>query len=237
MTEPNHLLRAARQATDSPASPGLPMSRSGLAESVNASIYRRTGREARLDGHYVAKLERGVIRWPGADYRKAFREVLGAATDSDLGFRVPRRNSDLGSRLPTLSSTTRERDRERLTRILSGDCSADETAVRSLEDVLMRQRNVEDLLGSIRMMPVVLAEIGLVEHLTRHADEKRRVALVTPLAEYHQFAGWIADHNGDPVAALCHFAEALRTAREVDDANLVATVCGLRSHMAWGRRD
>src|SRR4051794_24569846 len=216
MTEPNHLLRAARQATDSPASPGLPMSRSELAESVNASIYRRTGREARLDGHYVAKLERGVIRWPGADYRKAFREVLGVATDSDLGFRMPRRNSGPGSPIPALPSTTRERDRERLTRIASGDCSVDETAVRSLEDVLMRQRNMEDVLGSIRMMPVVLAEIGLVEHLTRHAREKRRVALVTLLAEYHQFAGWIADHNGDPVAALCHFAEALRTAREVD---------------------
>jgi hypothetical protein len=237
MAEPNHLLRAARQAAGSPASPGLAMSRSELAESVNASIYRRTGREARLDGHYVAKLERGVIRWPGDGYRTAFREVLGAATDSDLGFRMPRRNSDLGSRLPTLPSTTREPDRERLTRIVSGDCSVDETAVRSLEDVLMRQRNIDDVLGSIRMMPVVLAEIGLVEHLTRHARETRRIALVTLLAEYHEFAGWIADHNGDHLAALHHYAAALRTAREVDEANLVAAVCGLRSHMAWARGD
>src|SRR3954447_6420094 len=148
MTEPNHLLRAARQATDSPASPGLPMSRSELAESVNASIYRRTGREARLDGHYVAKLERGGIRWPGADYRKAFREVRGAATASALGFGMPRRNS-----LPPLPPTTSERDRERLARIVSGDCTVDETAVWALEDVLVRQRNIEDALGSIRMMP------------------------------------------------------------------------------------
>ena len=36
--------------------------------------------------NYVGKLERGVVRWPGALYREAIVAVLGAAHERDLGF-------------------------------------------------------------------------------------------------------------------------------------------------------
>lgn len=89
MGQPNIELRRARVRTPSRHSPGLALGRAELAELVAAEVYRRTGREVPLDAHYVAKLERGVIRWPSADYRAALRAVLGEVTDAALGFRPP----------------------------------------------------------------------------------------------------------------------------------------------------
>jgi hypothetical protein len=92
--EPNRDLRAARQARPSLRVPGTPLGRAELAELVAAEVYRRTGREAPVDAHYVAKLERGVIRWPSAPYRAALIAVLGVEgpdADAALGFRWPRR--------------------------------------------------------------------------------------------------------------------------------------------------
>jgi hypothetical protein len=92
--EPNDLLRRARESTESSRAPGEPLSRAELAEQVNAWIYDNTKprRIAELDGNYIGKLERGTIHWPQEDYRVALRAVLGARTDTDLGFRRPRRS-------------------------------------------------------------------------------------------------------------------------------------------------
>ena len=88
--EPNRALRAAREARPSVRVPGIPLARAELAELVAAHVYRRTGREAPIDAHYVAKLERGVIRWPSAPYRAALAAVLGVEgpdADATPGFR------------------------------------------------------------------------------------------------------------------------------------------------------
>ncbi len=42
-----------------------------------------------LDGHYIAKLERGAVRWPGAAYRSGLRYILNVASDNELGFLPP----------------------------------------------------------------------------------------------------------------------------------------------------
>ncbi len=62
------------------------MSRAELAEAVCAWLWATTGTKYELDGHYVAKLERGAVRWPGPSYRAGLRTVLGVDTDSELGF-------------------------------------------------------------------------------------------------------------------------------------------------------
>ncbi|MEV7231973.1 hypothetical protein AB0M79_33940 [Polymorphospora sp. NPDC051019] len=91
MGQANDLLRNARLNRPSTSGSGRAMSRQELAEAVNARMFAVTGRVGGLDGNYVGKLERGEYRWPGADYRAAFRAVLGAASDADLGFYVNRR--------------------------------------------------------------------------------------------------------------------------------------------------
>ncbi|MGH4023592.1 MAG: hypothetical protein ACRDRV_03310 [Pseudonocardiaceae bacterium] len=213
------------------------MSRSELAELVNDAVYRHTGRLAGLDGHYVAKLERGIIRWPGADYRSALREVLGAATDSDLGFHRPRRCADTGTLLPPSLLSANETERERLARVLASPDRADMATVRHLADVLDAQRHIEDTIGSSRLLDMVRAEIELVEKLTRQAPPELRPALVALVAEYHQFAGTVCDDSGDHRAALHHYELAMTAGKEVSDANLVASIFGYRSHLAWRLRD
>lgn len=91
--EPNRALRTAREARSSPSAPGTSLSRAELAELVAAHVYGRTGREVPVDAHYVAKLERGVIRWPSAEYRVALAAVLGTdpSEPGSLGFRPPTR--------------------------------------------------------------------------------------------------------------------------------------------------
>ncbi|HEY2763678.1 MAG TPA: hypothetical protein VGJ13_06650 [Pseudonocardiaceae bacterium] len=243
MDEANHLLRAAREARASRTSPGFALSRSELAELVNAAAYRHTGRVGTLDGQYVAELERGVIRWPGQDYRRAFREVLDAVTDSELGFRydgpiiLPRKAADAAPPLLPPQLPVNESKRERLAWVLSGRCRVDPAVVTYLADVLTAQCHVEDSIGSARMLPVALAEIELVEQLTRQACGPVRAALVAVVAGYRLFAGSMADYNGDQRAALYHDARASEAAREVGDANLVAGVYGLKSHLAWGLGD
>lgn len=103
--EPNRELRAARQARPSLRVPGTPLGRAELAELAAADVYRRTGREAPVDAHYVAKLERGVIRWPSAPYRAALAVVLGVDSpdaDAALGFRPPRRAAADPAGLPAV---------------------------------------------------------------------------------------------------------------------------------------
>ncbi|WP_344151681.1 hypothetical protein [Kribbella yunnanensis] len=101
-TEPNWLLRAARERVESPDYPGRSLSRVELAEAVCALIWERTGSERALDAHYIAKLERGVVRWPTADYRRGFRDVLHVATDRELGFKNP--SSEKQPELPDVPS-------------------------------------------------------------------------------------------------------------------------------------
>lgn len=94
MSEPNSRLREARERTESPQTPGEPLTRAELADLVNAWVYDNTTphRVVELSANYIGKLERGLIEWPQADYRSGLRAVLGVRTDAELGFRRPRRS-------------------------------------------------------------------------------------------------------------------------------------------------
>jgi transcriptional regulator with XRE-family HTH domain len=75
---PNHRLLAARTAAQ--------LTQESLADLANTQVEQDTGKLGAMDADYVSKLERGIHRWPGKDYRRALRAVLGAQTDLDLGF-------------------------------------------------------------------------------------------------------------------------------------------------------
>ncbi|MGH3720203.1 MAG: hypothetical protein ACRDRI_15435 [Pseudonocardiaceae bacterium] len=61
-----------------------------LAERVAELVEQATERGCGIDADYISKVERGEIRWPSAAYRAAFRTLLGAASDADLGLYCPR---------------------------------------------------------------------------------------------------------------------------------------------------
>jgi hypothetical protein len=85
-------LRRARERIPSAQDAGVCLSRHEVAELVNGWIYERTHRLVELDGNYIGKLERGVIRWPNRLYRQALRTVLRVASDAQLGFYSRRRS-------------------------------------------------------------------------------------------------------------------------------------------------
>ncbi|MFI8528279.1 hypothetical protein ACIGB8_27730 [Promicromonospora sukumoe] len=87
----NDHLRRRRESTLSPSGSGAPMTRAELAEAVNDYVWRTTGRQSGLDVDTLARYERGLIRWPNADYRAGLRAVLGVGRDAELGFHKTRR--------------------------------------------------------------------------------------------------------------------------------------------------
>jgi hypothetical protein len=62
------------------------MQRAEVADAVRAWLLATTGREFAFDGHYLGKLERGLVTRPREEYRAALRYVLNAGSDVDLGF-------------------------------------------------------------------------------------------------------------------------------------------------------
>jgi tetratricopeptide (TPR) repeat protein len=82
----NQLLEAARRRLPSPAGAPRPMSRQELAEAVNHYLWTTHQTRDNLDRGDIGAYERGEIRWPNDGRREAFRVVLGAAHDHQLGF-------------------------------------------------------------------------------------------------------------------------------------------------------
>ena len=108
MSTPNDLLIEARERQPSPKHPGECLSRPELAQLVSETLYAPDQvRRSPFNTNYVGKLERGEIRWPDARYRAALREVLGVATDADLGFDPPRSVRPGSKHSPTKSGPTR----------------------------------------------------------------------------------------------------------------------------------
>ncbi|MFG1928532.1 multiprotein-bridging factor 1 family protein [Cryptosporangium sp. NPDC048952] len=97
---PNDRLRQARLRRCSPTGSGRPMSRQELADQANEFIFGEIGREVGLDANYIGKLERGEHRWPNDLYRRAFRAVLTAEADADLGFFIVRGSGALERQEP-----------------------------------------------------------------------------------------------------------------------------------------
>lgn len=243
--ERNDDLRAARLSLPSPTDPAVPLSRAELAELVAAEAYRRTGREAALDAHYVAKLERGVVRWPGAGYRRALSAVLGR-TQAELGFRPPRRGHDVAPAPPALAAVAAAGNGDpaadadafyRLAAVVAAPGRVDAAVVEHLAAVLARQRALEDTVGAAGVLPAVLAEVELIERLAPQACGSVRARLVGLASEYRQFAGWMCEDTGDHPAAVAHYDRAADAAGETGDANMLTSVWSMKSHLAWSEAD
>lgn len=78
--EPNSRLRRARTV------------RRQTQQQVADAIGERLGHP--VDVEYIGRLERGVITWPNADYRRVFRAHFGVTSDGQLGFYCSRSRPD-----------------------------------------------------------------------------------------------------------------------------------------------
>jgi hypothetical protein len=162
VAEPNDQLRRARERTESPHATGEPLSRQELAELVNAWVYEHTDppRIIALDANYIGKLEQGTIRWPQDPIRRAaFRTILNARTDAELGFRRPRR------------STLKDVDRQQFIRAALGVGAATAAGPAALIRLLLPTQatripsvvgnnEIEDIRAATRMFDLRLINYG-----------------------------------------------------------------------------
>lgn len=126
---------------------------------------------------------------------------------------------------------------DRLAKVVAEPRRVDAAVVGHLAAALARQCQLEDAVGPRPVLPTVLAEVDLIEHLAREARGPVRSGLVGLAAEYRQFAGWMGEDTGDHTAALAHYDRAMDAAQEIGDHNMVTSVLSLKSHLAWSERD
>jgi len=114
--EPNRRLSGARRERR--------LTQDQLAQAVREAYWRLFEKEAAIDAEHVSKLERGIITWPNARYRAAVREVLGAATDAELGFyyRHPRDTVDTGADAREVDTARRDEFILLVTGLGTGSC-------------------------------------------------------------------------------------------------------------------
>ena len=222
---PNPTLREARERTPSPWRAGQAMSRTELADAVNAALDQLyPGRDLTahyVDSRWIGKLERGEHRWPSDERRAALRHALGAATDTELGLYIPRHTDATG---PGLS--VHESRRNLLLSIAAVATAAGllggvagrrrrlgSTDVERLAAVLTLYRSMDYELGGGALTQdlthFATATLGLLEH---SCSEPVQARLSATVASVHQLAGWAAFDSGQHRIAHELFGTAQRLA-------------------------
>lgn len=81
VSEPNHLLRTARERTRRRSRPTRACPAPSWPRQVNTWLHEHTQRAGALDDHVIARYERGKVHGLGNDYQAAFRAVLKVTND------------------------------------------------------------------------------------------------------------------------------------------------------------
>lgn len=189
----NEKLRARREAMRSPSVPGRPMSRSELAVLVNEYIRARTGRFGGLRTKDIGRYERGEVFWPSVRYREAFRSVLRAASDAELGFvRTPRGNTPSASAPTAGQNKGRVQARPAVQRLV--DQLAVHALIRTGDQLAVVRRDADapwTLPGGL-VRPDMPVQSSLVDYIAEQAGLTARII---------GFAGGVEQHHrtGDDV--------------------------------------
>lgn len=238
-TELNELLRAARKAAG--------LMQGELAERANAQVEAIASGPGAMDGDYVSKLERGIIRWPSKEYRQALREALHATTDAELGFFCTRSHIATVVRSPQSESGGDDVERKAFLRVLAGsvaslvisDPLSEFTARAAAASTGRRvgQAEVDQIQHMARMFATQdhlygggLSAQGVVTHLStaaelfdgRFATETVRQRLFSAVADLADTAGGMCFDAGLHQHAERCFRFAVGSATEAGDWSLRA---------------
>lgn len=222
MRQRNDELRAARERTPSPADPTVCASRREVAEAVNEWLFETTGEIYAFDAHHLAKIERGVIRWPARRYREALRAVLGVATDAELGLRCPRR----GAR------TVSDVDRRDFVKVAAGlgaglltagnarpaPVAGTNEVIAAVAGPTVQYRRLEGELRADALAPAVEAHRRLATDIV---DTTPSADTYAALSEITGLAAWLAADLGDTATARHRYVEAVILAQRSGRALLL----------------
>ncbi|MEU8370061.1 hypothetical protein [Micromonospora tulbaghiae] len=218
---PNTVLSGARHRLPSPVRPGQRMSRSELADAVNAAldrIYSRRDVTAQyVDSRWVGKLERGEHRWPSEARRKALRQVLGVVTDADLDLYSPRRSDGVVDA------------EDRVAEVQPG--SWDETIHLLREQWHLLVQN-DKMFGPEYALMGVTRQLTSIEDTLYGVPQALRPAVVRLAAQYAESAAWLHQSLDDHAAGHRRTQQALAWADEIADPTMTAWAT-YRSSQQW----
>ncbi|GAA1025615.1 hypothetical protein GCM10009557_00200 [Virgisporangium ochraceum] len=229
---PNRLLADARRRMRPPhGRGGAPLSRTELADAVNAALdHLYPARQAAahyVDHSWVGKLERGEHRWPSAERRAALRRVLNVDNDEALGLTPSRRRDDRAGEVSEdpVAITDSEVDDE-----LAGEVpDTVEAWLHELDDLtsLNRPHTSDSVRGRVRRHLTVL------ERLRRGAADR---SLAGVDARWSEFMSWISDNTGDPNGDVW-LSRSHRRASDAGDQPLIAYTLMRQSQRALDHGD
>lgn len=233
----NDLLRRARERTESTVCAGRQMTQRELAELVNRYVWDRFGQMVEVDDNYVGKLERGVIRWPNRRYREAFRAILGASRDADLGFWNQRsapvvqledvdrsqflRGGIAGLGLLVAAPIGRTRF---IGMVSPEEAGAADDLVSALSSPTASYRRMESQVPSRALVPAVEAHYQLAQSLM--AENAGSAAGFAALSEIAGLSAWLACDVADTASARDRYTQAVRWAEATGDPLLLGYMQG-----------
>lgn len=253
---PNHRLVAARAAAR--------LTQEALADLANAQVERDTATPGAMDADYISKLERGVHTWPGKDYRRALRTVLGASSDAELGFyskrsraatvvgdsseAVPgsddvKRQAFLRAVAATVAGmTAAEPAAEAVARAAEGDTPArvGTTELRQVEHAIDVFGQWQDLYGGGMCEDAIAGQVRwALALLGARCSGTVRTELHSSVGFLVDIAGWGAFDAGHHDTARRYFRVALHCAEQADDWGLRANILSdmARQAIYLGRAD
>ncbi|MGC4885707.1 hypothetical protein [Micromonospora sp. DT227] len=248
---PNTLLAEARQRLNSPQRPGQHLSRAELADAINASLDNlypdRSLTAHYVDHRWVGKLERGEHRWPSRERRTAIRQVLGAATDADLGLYSPRRTeghaaSDrqqvtaawfgkLPSALAQLAGPWATRSE------LQAPAKIESPHVAALQRSITLFEEWDHQHGGGLARAAMAGQLEWACRVARQASATEAVhrTWLSTAARLSDLAGWACFDSGDrPSTAQRYLANAIQMASEAEDVQQRAhTATTLSRHLTY----
>ncbi|MFI9389226.1 XRE family transcriptional regulator [Kutzneria sp. NPDC052558] len=189
-----------------------------MAELVNDHLWLHFGMRVEIDDSYIGKLERGVIRWPGERYRKAFCSILHVDDETKLGFRSSRRSAVPGQ----LSSVGPSPEAAWQTVIPAMVDERHVAETRSAATMFVRWHHQY---GGWSLREAALAQMRWAEQLLRvPCRERVRVELHAAVAELAHTCAFMAFDTCEHGVADRFFDLALRCSRESGDGKFRAYV-------------
>ncbi|WP_267941013.1 helix-turn-helix transcriptional regulator [Streptomyces sp. ST2-7A] len=128
-----------------------------------------------------------------------------------------------------------EDDEARVDGVLARPGRVDGRTVETLAGVLTAQRRLEDAIGPRPLIPAVCAQLEQVGELAKESRGPHRKALLTVVAEWHQYAGWLHAAVWRDARALELLSVAEELSDEAGECAVAAVAVSFRGYVARQR--